>query len=444
MASIGHEGKTRRVLVVIDGKRHTIRLGEVTRRDAEAVCRHVEALVSSKASGQPIEPATAAWLPTISDKLHKRIAKAGLIAPRERARAVKLGAFMADYISQRADIKGQTSENLRQAERHLLEYFGPDRDMASITPGDADAFYNWMITDAKRQSGHGKNKGRRTGAGLATATARRHAGRGRQFYRAAIRRELVHRNPFDGLSCTVRENRDKARFIDIPTTNRILEVCDEQWKLIVLLCRYAGVRCPSEITPLTWDAIDFEKNIITLISPKTAHIDGMGQRIIPLWPELRGPLLAAFNAAPEGSTHVITLPKATRTNLRTQFMRILRRAGVAPWPRPFHNMRSSRQTELCERFPIHVVCQWMGNSVAVASRHYLQVTDAHLEAAITTATNPAQNPAQSVSISADNDLQAESVSVTATPTEGPENAVFAGDSGEYLLSDKRPREDSNL
>ena len=40
----------------------------------------------------------------------------------------------------------------------------------------------------------------------------------------------------------------------------------------------------------------------------------------------------------------------------------------------FHNLRSTRQTELAERYPIHVVCAWMGNSRAVAQEHYLQVT----------------------------------------------------------------------
>src|SRR5690606_29543204 len=36
------------------------------------------------------------------------------------------------------------------------------------------------------------------------------------------------------------------------------------------------------------------------------------------------------------------------------------------WPRVFQNLRSSRQTELAERYPMHVVCAWMGNTQAVA------------------------------------------------------------------------------
>src|SRR4030095_12269340 len=43
----------------------------------------------------------------------------------------------------------------------------------------------------------------------------------------------------------------------------------------------------------------------------------------------------------------------------------------------FHNLRSSRQTELAEQFPSHVVCDWLGNSEDIARTHYLQTTNAH-------------------------------------------------------------------
>ena len=68
-------------------------------------------------------------------------------------------------------------------------------------------------------------------------------------------------------------------------------------------------------------------------------------------------------------------------NLRTQFERIVKHAGLKKWPRLFHNLRSSRQTELAETFPSHVVCAWLGNSEDIAKKHYYQVTDAHFAAA---------------------------------------------------------------
>jgi hypothetical protein len=38
------------------------------------------------------------------------------------------------------------------------------------------------------------------------------------------------------------------------------------------------------------------------------------------------------------------------------------------------NLPSSRQTELSEAFPIHVVAEWLGNSPKTALAHYTQVT----------------------------------------------------------------------
>jgi hypothetical protein len=91
--------------------------------------------------------------------------------------------------------------------------------------------------------------------------------------------------------------------------------------------------------------------------------------------------------------------------------RIIKRSGVKPWPKLFHNLQSTRQTELTEKFPSHVVCAWLGNSRAVAQDHYLQVTDAHFTQAVAVPerqpeTKPgqaAQNPAHSTAVSTGND-----------------------------------------
>ena len=60
------------------------------------------------------------------------------------------------------------------------------------------------------------------------------------------------------------------------------------------------------------------------------------------------------------------------------------------WPKLFQNLRSTRETELAEDFPMHVVCQWIGNSQPIAAKHYLQVTDDHFSKAVR---NPVQQPA---------------------------------------------------
>lgn len=106
-----------------------------------------------------------------------------------------------------------------------------------------------------------------------------------------------------------------------------------------------------------------------------------------MFPELRQSLSEVFELAEPGTEFVITRYRESNANLRTQFERIIRWAGLEPWEKPFQNMRSTRETELAETFPLHVVTAWLGNSEPVARKHYLQVTDEHFAKAT-------QNPTQ--------------------------------------------------
>jgi hypothetical protein len=127
--------------------------------------------------------------------------------------------------------------------------------------------------------------------------------------------------------------------------------------------------------------VDWERGRFRVHSPKTEHHEGGAERWVPIFPELRPHLEAAFDQAPEGAVHVIDRFRDTNTNLRTQLLRIIRKAGVVPWPKLFHNLRATRETVLAEEFPLHVVCDWIGNSARVAAEHYLQVTEDHFQCA---------------------------------------------------------------
>ncbi len=54
---------------------------------------------------------------------------------------------------------------------------------------------------------------------------------------------------------------------------------------------------------------------------------------------------------------------------------------MKPWPKLFQNLRPTRETELAQDYPLHVACAWIGNSQAVANKHYLQVTEEHFREA---------------------------------------------------------------
>ena len=79
--------------------------------------------------------------------------------------------------------------------------------------------------------------------------------------------------------------------------------------------------------------------------------------MIPLFPELREPLLDLFAEAEAGTEYVIARHRLGCANLRTHFERIIKRAGLKPWPRLFHNLRASRESELMREYDLSTVCK---------------------------------------------------------------------------------------
>jgi len=110
-----------------------------------------------------------------------------------------------------------------------------------------------------------------------------------------------------------------------------------------------------------------------------------------LFPELASLLAKVQEQAQPGAEFVITRYRASNVNLRTQLNRILTRAELKLWPKLFQNLRSSCETDLVERFPLHAVTKWLGNSVSVAQKHYLQTAEEHFRAARSDAKSDARS-----------------------------------------------------
>ncbi len=309
--------------------------------------------------------------------------------PRADRSSVQLGCFTSEYIESRTDVKPRTVTNLKRAAKALVDYFGEDRPITSITAGDAEDYRLHLL-----------------GKGLSENTVRRMCGRARQFFRVAVKRKLIDQEPFADIPCNVGANESRRRYITRDEIEHVLHACpDAEWRMIFALSRYGGLRCTSEHLELRWGDIDWDQERITVRSPKTEHHEGKDLRVIPLFPELKSYLLELFGECEPGTEYVINRYRHRESNLRTQACRIIRRAGIEPWPKTFHNLRASRQTELCETFPLHVVCAWIGNSQAIAAKHYLQVTDEHWSRA--TAGQALQNPVQHTAAESRNESQGE-------------------------------------
>jgi hypothetical protein len=146
MASIAREKKNGRTLHRVqffdkENKRRSIRLGEVSRKTAQAVATKIESIVSASIMGTPLDHETSQWIADIGVELSDKLAAAGLIAKRESG---TLAAFLDGYIDGRADAKPNTIRNLKYSREQLVTYFGPNKPLHTIKPGDADDWRQCM------------------------------------------------------------------------------------------------------------------------------------------------------------------------------------------------------------------------------------------------------------------------------------------------------------
>ena len=378
MASIGYEGENNELARILfrdaEGKQKSLRLGKSSQRNVLLALSAIDHLVESNRHGAAPHHDAVRWLDKIDDRIHARVVALGLAKPRKGATVVTVGGMFKVFFGG-VSVKPATLVRMKQAESALVDHFTDARDVATITEADADA---WRAELVK--------------AKYAPATISRTVLYARQVFRWAIRRGMASANPFAALKAGSQVNSARSAFIDRETIAKVIDAApDAEWRLLIALSRFGGLRVPSEALALKWSDVDWEHNRLTVRSAKTEHHDGHAARMIPLFPEVRELLQAVFDAAPVGAIYVIGRYREG-ANLNPHFRRIIRRAGLTPWERTWHNLRASRQTELAASYPLHTVCAWIGNSKAIAAGHYLQITDADWTRATTTG-GAAANPA---------------------------------------------------
>jgi len=266
--------------------------------------------------------------------------------------------------------------NLNCAKARLVEFFGPDKPLRDINPGDADA---WLVRLREK---------------YAKGTAGRTARQAKRLFHAALRKKLFLENPFSDVKGPSEANEPRKFFVTKETAFQVLDACPNlEWKILFALSRLGGLRCPSEHLGLKWTDVDSARNRFGVSSPKTEHHEGHEGRWVPLFPELRTLFEEGLEEAEPGTEYVVNRYRDTNSNLRAQLMRIIKKPGLAPWPKLFQILRATRETELAEQYPIHVVCKWIGHAAKNAEKHYLQVRDEYFDLA---SVGAAKSDAQSV------------------------------------------------
>ena len=340
------------------GPRKTLRLGGVNVKTAGTWKAMVETIIGDKLANRPHDAEVSKWLGGLDESMLKRMRAVGL-ADGVGVTSVSLSAFMDRYFAQLVH-KPNTITFYKQVRSNLEEYFTPAKLLAQIRPEDADGWRAWMSGER----------------GLGAATTGRRVVGARTMWRKAIRWKLVRENPFVGVKAGQYVDQSRKHFISRDVAQAVLDACpDSQWKLLFALSRYGGLRCPSEHLAMMWQDVDFEQRRIVVRSCKTEHHEGGATRTIPMFPELEALMVKAFNETPEGNPWVIWRYRQAGCNLRTQLERIIAKAKQEPWPKLFHNLRASRESELMREYDLATVCKWIGNSPAVAAKHYAVSVD---------------------------------------------------------------------
>ena len=314
MASISRDKSGNRTIQVVcaDGKRRSIRLGKMAKKAAESVKAKVETLNAANIAGISWDKETAEWVGGLESVLYDKLAAIGLLRKRTVAEQATLAAFVDEYLAKRSDIKPGTRVGLTQVRNDLVAYFGADKPLSDVTEGDADQFRLYL---RKR---------------LAENTVRRRCGRARQLFRAAVKHRLIRLNPFAEMKgITVQANSKRLYFITRDEAAKVLDACpDAQWRLLFALSRYGGLRCPSEHLGLAMGRRGLGRRPESRSTrPRRNTTKAKSSRVIPLFPELRPYLEAAWDEAESGTEFVITRYRDTNSQPANATLRIIR-----SWP----------------------------------------------------------------------------------------------------------------
>jgi len=302
---------------------------------------------------------TGRWVRKLPDAFHQALAHKGLVETRKQA---ALGTYTQEVIDRRFDWADSTREKHVITRKHLISFFGADVDLRSITAGNARDFRQHLLNDGK-----------------AEATISKTIKHCRYFFKCAMQDELITKNRFTDIKAGREINKDRQRLISLEAITKVIDAApDYEWRAMIALARFAGFRC-CEIPALKWDDIKWgdanKPATITIDSPKT------GLRTLPLFADLRGYLQECWDAANDECYVINRHRHLFKSNPATQLKRIIRKAGLEPWPKPFHNLRATCQSELTARFPEPAVNEWLGNSLDVARRHYIQTLPEHVQLA---------------------------------------------------------------
>jgi len=270
---------------------------------------------------------------------------------REAKKAPTLKTWLDEVEKLHPEWSESTCEIVATTGRLLIENLGSDIRIDRISRACAGRFRAWLAEPTAAEIFRSE------------ATIRKYIRQAKSIFGEALRLDLIPLNPFDRQEASSIASKN-WEYIDAAATAKIIDECpDDSWRHLVGLCRWAGLR-RGEAIAASWSDIDWQARTIRVDAEKTG-----AERFVPLEPRLYSMLAKGFEAAPEGSGAVCSVPAL---NLNRNLERIIKRAGVPAYARAFHTLRKNLETDWLEQYPVADVCKWLGHSPTVSMKHYHQ------------------------------------------------------------------------
>lgn len=352
MAKLQNGQKGPFTLVRVNGRRSKLQLTRYSEEAAQTICHHVTQLESSLAAESPIPAETQAWLSKIDESLHVRLAKLGLCRSYQD---ITVEAAIGDHLAlTRRDMTEQTVRTHRGHLKGFRKFLGKDMPMSEVTEEHARAFRDWLDNGPLTQS-----------------TKSRRIGQVKSLFQDAVEAGQIRDNPFAWF-CGKKCQYEEKPYIDADRVEHLIQYAPTpEWRMVLALARYGGLRIPSEIRKLKWSDIDWDRKRFLVHSPKTKNHPKGDKRYVPLFREVAGHL----GPYRQDSGHVLGY-LAKYKGFGTPLVNWSRNLDIEIWPSPFGSQRASRITDLLKKGKqVQDVAKWMGNSPKIIWQHYALAND---------------------------------------------------------------------
>lgn len=169
-------------------------------------------------------------------------------------------------------IKERTAVRYGNQLTPLKAFFGQVDDIHKLTVGDGKRFLNHLHTIKKPDGSH-----------YAQNTIHKMLKTPRQVFTYAVDNKMMEENILAGVK--VGETIDEDRVVEISEelASQMIDQANTEYKMVIALARWGGLRCPSELSELKWADFDWGNGKFLVRSPKTEH-QGKAQRLVPIFP----------------------------------------------------------------------------------------------------------------------------------------------------------------